>query len=89
MQPKVPIGPSTLALLISALGAVGAFVTEWSQSGTPSPWLAILAAALPAILGVLRSWQATWITAKTAAPADATDVAEEEIPADYIDPEMP
>jgi hypothetical protein len=55
---KVPVGPSTWALLISALGAAVAFIAEWTQSGTAPTWLAGIAAGLTALLGILRSWQA-------------------------------
>lgn len=55
---KVPVGPSTWALIIAALGAVIAFITEWSQSGSAPTWLAGIAAGLTALLGILRSWQA-------------------------------
>ena len=55
---RVPVGPSTLALLIAAIGGASAFVVSWAESGTAPAWLAVVSAALVAILGVLRSWQA-------------------------------
>lgn len=55
---KVPVGPSTLALLVAAIGGASAFVVAWAESGTAPAWLAVVSAALVAILGVLRSWQA-------------------------------
>jgi hypothetical protein len=66
---KVPVGPSTWAMLIAALGAAVAFVTEWSQSGSAPVWLAGIATGLTAVLGILRSWQANTQTAYT--PTDA------------------
>ena len=69
MQP-VPVGPSTLAILTAAAGAAAAFVTEWAASGSAPAWLAIVAAGLVAVLGVLRSWQAVHA-------ADTVDVADE------------
>lgn len=54
----VPVGPSTVALIIAALSAAAAFVVAWAESGSAPAWLAGLAAGLTALLGLLRSWQA-------------------------------
>jgi len=53
--PKV--GPSTVAILVSAATVLAAFVSTWAE-GNPSTALAAVAAGLTALLGVLRSWQA-------------------------------
>lgn len=54
---KVKIGLASVALVVGALvAAVGAAV---QQLGDQSPtWLATLSAALVAVLGVIRAWQA-------------------------------
>jgi hypothetical protein len=55
---KVPVGPSTVAVIVAALAAAVAFVTEWVQTGSAPVWLAALSGALVAILNVARSYQA-------------------------------
>lgn len=67
---RVPVGPSTLALLTAAVGGAAAFVVAWAETGSAPAWLAIVSAALVAILGVLRSWQAVHLPAQ---PVDAVD----------------
>ena len=62
MQP-VPVGPSTLAILTAAAGAAAAFVVGWAETGTAPAWLAVVSAALVAVMGVLRSWQAVHLSA--------------------------
>lgn len=66
----VPVGPSTLALLTAALGGAAAFVVAWAETGSAPAWLAIVSAALVAVLGVLRSWQAVHMGAD---PVDIVD----------------
>lgn len=56
---KVPVGPSTVAVIVAALAAAVAFVTEWAQTGTAPAWLAAISGALVAILNIARSWQAS------------------------------
>ena len=73
MSNRVPVGPSTLALLVAAIGGASAFVVSWAESGTAPAWLAVVSAALVAILGVLRSWQAVHL----AGPGDLEDVLDE------------
>lgn len=68
---RVPVGPSTLALLTAAIGGAAAFVVAWAETGSAPAWLAIVSAALVAILGVLRSWQAVHL------PGDSVDVVDE------------
>lgn len=55
---KVPVGPSTVAVIVAALGAAVAFVTEWVESGSAPVWLAAISGGLIAILNVARSYQA-------------------------------
>lgn len=55
---KVPVGPSTIAVIVAALAAAVAFVTEWVETGTAPAWLAAISGGLIAILNVARSWQA-------------------------------
>lgn len=74
---KVPVGPSTIAMLGAALAAAVAFVAEWSQSGTAPAWLGGIAAALTALTGLFRSWQSVSLT-KAEAP-----VVMETLPADW------
>lgn len=74
---KVPVGPSTIAMLGAALAAAVAFVAEWSQSGTAPAWLGGIAAALTALTGLFRSWQSVSLT-KAEAP-----VVMETVPADW------
>lgn len=59
---KVPVGPSTVAMLGAALAAAVAFVAEWAQSGTAPAWLGGIAAALTALTGLFRSWQSVSLT---------------------------
>lgn len=53
-----PIGPSTVALIVGALGAATAFIVGWAETGTAPAWLAGIAAGLTALMSLLRSWQA-------------------------------
>jgi hypothetical protein len=55
---KVPVGPSTVAVVVAALAAAVAFVAEWAQSGTAPVWLAGISGGLVAVLNVMRSYQA-------------------------------
>ena len=64
---KVPVGPSTIAMLGAALAAAVAFVAEWASSGTAPTWLAGVAAGLAALTGLFRSWQSVALT-KAEAP---------------------
>jgi len=55
---KVPVGPSTVAMLIGAIGAATAFIVGWAETGSAPAWLAGIAAGMTAIMAWLRSWQA-------------------------------
>lgn len=81
----VPVGPSTIALIIGALGAAAAFVTAWAESGSAPAWLAGLAAGLTALLAVLRSWQAVRANDPVAVEVDDAVVVDDppEVPKDY------
>lgn len=59
---KVPVGPSTVAVIVAALAAAVAFVTEWVGTGTAPAWLAAISGGLVALLSVVRSWQAAMQT---------------------------
>ena len=59
---KVPVGPSTIAVIVAALAAAVAFVTEWVETGTAPAWLAGISGGLVALLSVVRSWQAAMQT---------------------------
>ena len=56
---KVSIGPSTIALIVGAVGAFTAFIVGWAETGTAPTWLAGIAAGLAALMAWLRTWQAT------------------------------
>ena len=82
---RVPVGPSTLALLTAAIGGAAAFVVAWAETGTAPAWLAVVSAALVAILGVLRSWQAVHLPVQPQdivdeGPVVPDDVATEDVP---------
>ena len=85
---RVPVGPSTLALLTAAVGAAAVFVGEWAAGGDAPAWAALTSAALVAVLGVLRSWQA--VNLPTAAEPLLVDVVDEgmaspdDVPADQV-----
>jgi hypothetical protein len=38
-------------------------VVGWAETGTAPAWLAVVSAALVAVMGVLRSWQAVHLSA--------------------------
>lgn len=81
---RVPVGPSTLALLTAAVGGAAAFVVAWAETGSAPAWLAVVSAALVAVMGVLRSWQAIHLP-PDAAPVDIVDEAPltpDDVPAD-------
>ena len=65
MIPK--IGPSTVAGLTGIAVVLAAFCTTWAE-GNPSTALAAIAAALTALVGALRSWQA--VSATKGTPCD-------------------
>lgn len=56
---KVSVGPSTIALLVGAVGAATAFVVAWANTGSAPAWLAGIAGGLVGLMAWLRSWQAT------------------------------
>jgi hypothetical protein len=87
MQPPVRIGASTLALLIAALSAVAAFITEWQSTGSPSPWLGAITPAILALLSVLRTWQQNVLVAQQP-PLDEADGVDE-LPAEPTDVSVP
>lgn len=79
---RVPVGPSTLALITAAVGGAAAFVVAWAETGSAPAWLAIVSAALVAIMGVLRSWQAVNLPADPLADtADEGPVLPDDLPA--------
>jgi len=79
---RVPVGPSTLALLTAAVGGAAAFVVAWAETGTAPAWLAVVSAALVAVLGVLRSWQAVNLPADPLADVvDEGPVVPDDVPA--------
>ena len=81
----VPVGPSTVALILGALGAAVAFVTAWVESGSAPAWLAGLAAGLTALLGILRSWQAVRANDPAVVVEDDVLIVDDppEVPKDY------
>lgn len=52
----LPIGPSTKAVWVAAIGAALAFVIEWAQSGTAPAWLAGISGILLLANNAFRSW---------------------------------
>ena len=81
---RVPVGPSTLALLTAAVGGAAAFVVGWAETGTAPAWLAVVSAALVAILGVLRSWQAVHLPTQPQDVVDEGPVVPDDVPADDV-----
>ena len=81
---RVPVGPSTLALLTAAVGGAAAFVVAWAETGTAPAWLAVVSAALVAILGVLRSWQAVNLSGQPADIVDEGPVVPDDVPAEDV-----
>jgi len=81
---RVPVGPSTLALLTAAIGGAAAFVVAWAETGTAPAWLAVVSAALVAILGVLRSWQAVHMGEGVEDIVDEGPVLPDDMPAEDI-----
>jgi hypothetical protein len=77
----VPVGPSTVALIIGALSAAAAFVVAWAETGSAPGWLAGLAAGLTALMAVLRSWQAVRSDSSVADDLVVDDPPE--VPKDY------
>lgn len=78
----VPVGPSTVALIVGAISAAAAFVVAWSETGSAPGWLAGLAAGLTALMAVLRSWQAV----RNDVPTVSDDLIADdppEVPKDY------
>lgn len=56
---RVSVGPSTIALIVGAVGAATAFIVGWAETGTAPTWLAGIAAGMAALMAWLRTWQAT------------------------------
>ena len=54
----VPVGASTKAVWLAAIGAALAFVVEWAQSGTAPAWLAGISGILLLANNAFRSWHA-------------------------------
>jgi hypothetical protein len=79
----VPVGPSTVALIIGALSASAAFVVAWAETGSAPGWLAGLAAGLTALMAVLRSWQAVRSDSDVADDLVVDDPPE--VPKDYAE----
>ena len=75
----IPIGASTKAVWLAAIGAGLAFVVEWAQSGTAPTWLAAISGVLVLANNAFRSWQsgqqiAIWTmrTARRLRPSSTT-----------------
>lgn len=83
---RVLVGPSTVALIIGAVGAAAAFVVAWAETGNAPAWLAGLAAGLTALMAALRSWQAVRLPADpdpiAADVVDEGPVTPDDVPAD-------
>lgn len=79
---KVPVGPSTIAMLVGALGAATAFIVGWVETGTAPVWLAGIAAGLAAVMSFLRSWQAVHMSPPAVSEIDLVDEDPDE-PTDY------
>jgi hypothetical protein len=58
----VPVGASTKAVWVAAIGAGLAFVVEWAQSGSAPTWLAAISGVLILANNAFRSWQATSVS---------------------------
>lgn len=70
---KVSVGPSTVAMMIGALGAATAFIVGWVETGTAPVWLAGIAAGLAAVMAWLRSWQAVNMESPVVPELDVVD----------------
>jgi hypothetical protein len=81
---RVPVGPSTLALITAATGGAAAFVVAWAETGSAPAWLAVVSAALVAILGVLRSWQAVHMGQQPVDVVDEGPVLPDDVPASDV-----
>lgn len=85
---RVPVGPSTVALITGAIGAAAAFVVAWAETGNAPAWLAGLAAGLTALMAALRSWQAVRMPADVEPlPGDVVDegpVTPDDVPAEDV-----
>jgi len=85
---RVPVGPSTVALITGAVGAAAAFVVAWAETGNAPAWLAGLAAGLTALMAALRSWQAVRMPADpdpiAADVVDEGPITPDDVPADAV-----
>lgn len=79
---KVSVGPSTIAMIIGALGAATAFIVGWVETGTAPVWLAGIAAGLAAVMAWLRSWQAVNMNDVVVPEFDVVDDVDDE-PTDF------
>lgn len=86
MQPRVSFGPSSWVLTIGAvLSAVAAGVQAYTDAGGPgAQYLAGLAAILAAVLGVLRTFQAT-VLAKYGEPIVLAEDVTDDVPEEPTD----
>lgn len=80
----VPVGASTKAIWLAAIGAGLAFVVEWAQSGSAPTWLAAISGALVLANNAFRSWQANTNTAYGADVIDESQLIDEtpDVPTD-------
>lgn len=86
MQPRVSFGPSSWVLTIGAvISAAAAGVQAYTDAGGPgAQYLAGLAAILAAVLGVLRTFQAT-VLAKYGEPVVLAEDVTDDVPEEPTD----
>ena len=73
----IPIGASTKAVWLAAIGAGLAFVVEWAQSGTAPTWLAAISGVLVLANNAFRSWQSGQQIAYGGPAVDETQLIDE------------
>jgi hypothetical protein len=87
MQPRVTFGPSSWILTIAAgVSAIAAGVQAYTDAGGPgAQYLAGLAAILAAVLGVLRTVQATVLAKYSEQVVIADDELLDDLPGEPTD----
>jgi hypothetical protein len=90
MQPRVSFGPSSWILTVgAAFSAVAAGVQAYTDAGGPgAQYLAGLAAILAAVLGVLRTVQATVLAKYSEQVVIADDEILDDLPTEPGDVEL-
>ena len=73
----IPIGASTKAVWLAAIGAGLAFVVEWAQSGTAPTWLAAISGVMVLANNAFRSWQSGQQIAYGGPAVDETQLIDE------------